>query len=51
MRFAIYGAGAIGAYLGAKLSVAGDDVALIARGPHLKAMRENGVRIKSAEGD
>ena len=51
MRFAIYGAGAIGAYLGAKLSVAGEDVALIARGPHLKAMRENGVQIRCAEGD
>ena len=51
MRFAIYGAGAIGAYLGAKLSVAGEDVALIARGPHLKSMSENGVRIRSAEGD
>jgi 2-dehydropantoate 2-reductase len=51
VRFAIYGAGAIGAYLGAKLSVAGEDVALIARGPHLKAMRENGVRIRGAEGD
>jgi 2-dehydropantoate 2-reductase len=51
MRFAIYGAGAIGAYLGAKLSVAGEDVALVARGPHLKAMRENGARIRAAEGD
>ena len=51
MRFAIYGAGAIGAYMGAKLSVAGEDVALIARGPHLKAIRENGVRIRSSDGD
>ena len=51
MRFAVYGAGAIGAYMGAKLSVAGEDVALIARGPHLKAIRENGVRIRSSDGD
>ena len=51
MRFAIYGAGAIGAYLGAKLSVAGEDVTLIARGPHLHAMQENGVRVRSPEGD
>ena len=51
MRFAIYGAWAIGAYMGAKLSAAGEDVALIARGPHLEAIRENGVRIRSSDGD
>ena len=51
MRFAIYGAGAIGAYLGAKLAVAGEDVTLIARGPHLRAMQEHGVRVRSPEGD
>jgi 2-dehydropantoate 2-reductase len=45
MRIAIYGAGAIGAYLGAKLSLAGEDVTLIARGPHLEAMRAKGVRV------
>ena len=51
MRFAIYGAGAIGAFLGAKLAVAGEDVALIARGPHLRAMQASGVRVRSPEGD
>jgi 2-dehydropantoate 2-reductase len=51
VRFAIYGAGAIGAYLGAKLALAGDDVSLIARGPHLAAMQEHGVRVRTAEGD
>jgi 2-dehydropantoate 2-reductase len=51
VRFAIYGAGAIGAYLGAKLALAGEDVSLIARGPHLRAMVENGVRVRSSEGD
>ena len=51
MRFAVYGAGAIGAYMGAKLAAAGEDVALIARGPHLEAIRENGVRIRSSDGD
>jgi 2-dehydropantoate 2-reductase len=45
MRIAIYGAGAIGAYLGAKLSLAGFDTTLIARGPHLEAMRKDGVRL------
>ena len=45
MRIAIYGAGAIGGYLGAQLALAGEDVTLIARGPHLEAMRRNGVRL------
>jgi 2-dehydropantoate 2-reductase len=43
MKICIYGAGAIGGYLGAKLAEAGEDVSLIARGPHLAAMRENGL--------
>jgi 2-dehydropantoate 2-reductase len=51
MRFLIAGAGAIGAYLGARLSQAGFDVTLFARGSHLRAMQEQGVHIKSAEGD
>ena len=51
MRIAIVGAGAIGAYLGAKLSASGEDVFLIARGPHLKAMQAHGVRVRSPEGD
>jgi 2-dehydropantoate 2-reductase len=51
MKFLIVGAGAIGAYLGARMARAGLDVTLFARGPHLKAMQENGVQIKSADGD
>ncbi len=51
MRIAIYGAGAIGAYLGAKLDASGEDVTLIARGPHLQAMQANGVRVRSPQGD
>ena len=51
MRFAIVGAGAIGAFLGAKLSASGEEVFLIARGPHLKAMQAHGVRVRSPEGD
>ena len=46
MRICIYGAGAIGGYVGALLAEAGADVSLIARGPHLKAMRENGLRLR-----
>lgn len=51
MKFVIYGAGAIGAWMGAKLSVAGHDVSLIARGPHLAAMQERGVTVRSPDGD
>jgi 2-dehydropantoate 2-reductase len=46
MRIAIYGAGAIGGYLGAHLALAGEDVTLIARGPHLAAMQQRGLRLK-----
>lgn len=51
MKFLIAGAGAIGAYLGARMAQAGFDVTLYARGPHLRAMQEHGVRVKSSEGD
>jgi 2-dehydropantoate 2-reductase len=51
VKIAIVGAGAIGAFLGAKLALSGVDVYLIARGPHLKEMQANGVRVRSPEGD
>ena len=51
MKFLIAGAGAIGAYIGARLAQAGFDVTLFARGPHLRAMQEHGVQVKSPEGD
>ena len=51
MKFLIVGAGAIGAYVGARMARAGIDVTLFARGPHLHAMLENGVRVKTADGD
>jgi 2-dehydropantoate 2-reductase len=51
MRFAIVGAGAIGAFLGAMLARAGEDVTLIARGSHLRAMQEHGVRVRGEIGD
>jgi len=47
MKVAIFGAGAIGGFLGVRLAAAGADVTFIARGPHLAAMRENGVTLKS----
>ena len=45
------GAGAIGAYVGAALARGGADVTLIARGDHLRAMAEHGVRVHSPRGD
>ncbi len=50
MKFAIVGAGAIGALVGAMLAKAGEDVTLVARGPHLRAMQEHGVRVRGALG-
>ena len=49
MRICIFGAGAIGGFLGAKLAAAGLDVSLIARGPHLAAILERGLELR--EGD
>jgi len=51
MRILIAGAGAIGGYMGARLARAGEDVTLFARGAHLSAMRERGLRILTEEGD
>jgi 2-dehydropantoate 2-reductase len=51
MRSLIAGAGAIGGYIGALMARAGQDVTLYARGPHLRAMQERGLRILSADGD
>ncbi len=41
MKICIFGAGAIGGYLGVQLVEAGHEITLIARGPHLQAMRDN----------
>jgi 2-dehydropantoate 2-reductase len=49
MRIVIAGAGAIGGYIGARLARNGADVVLFARGPHLKAMQERGLRVVGAE--
>ena len=51
MRIAIFGAGGIGGYLGGRLSEAGEGVVLIARGDHLAAIREHGLRVDSIKGD
>jgi 2-dehydropantoate 2-reductase len=51
MRYAIVGAGAIGAYVGASLARAGAEVVLIARGAQLQAFRVSGVRVLTDRGD
>jgi ketopantoate reductase len=45
IKICIYGAGAIGGYLGVQLARAGADVSLVARGAHLAAMRERGLKL------
>ena len=51
MRVAVMGTGAIGGYIGARLSSVGAEVTFVARGPHLAAIRERGLRILSPFGD
>jgi 2-dehydropantoate 2-reductase len=51
VNIVIVGAGAIGGFIGAKLAQAGASVTLTARGPHLQAMRERGLRVVSPDGD
>jgi 2-dehydropantoate 2-reductase len=51
VKFVIAGAGAVGAYMGARMARAGLDVTLLARGPQLHAIAERGVRVISAEGN
>ncbi|MEK9904999.1 MAG: 2-dehydropantoate 2-reductase [Rhodospirillales bacterium] len=51
MKVAIYGAGAIGAHLGGMLANNGVDVSLIARGPHLRAIQDNGLLMKFHHSD
>lgn len=51
MKLCIYGAGAIGGYVGLCLKQAGADVSLIARGPHLEAIRKNGIKVVFEDGE
>lgn len=51
MKIAVMGAGGVGGYVGGRLAAVGEDVTLIARGSHLAALRENGLRIESPHGD
>lgn len=51
MRIAIFGAGGAGGYFGGRLAQAGEEVVFIARGEHLRAIREHGLRVDSLKGD
>jgi 2-dehydropantoate 2-reductase len=51
MKIAIIGAGAIGGLVGAKLALAGEDVTFLVRGRNLQAIRANGIKLVTAEGD
>jgi 2-dehydropantoate 2-reductase len=46
MKICIYGAGAIGGYMGVQLAEAGADVSLVTRGAHLQAMQRNGLKLR-----
>ena len=51
MKICIFGAGAIGGYMGAKLAQAGAEVSLVARGPHLAAIKDKGLTLAEADRD
>jgi 2-dehydropantoate 2-reductase len=51
MKIAIFGSGGVGGYFGGRLAASGADVAFIARGAHLEALRTRGLRVVSPKGD
>jgi 2-dehydropantoate 2-reductase len=51
MRIAVFGAGAVGGYFGGRLAQAGVDVTFIARGAHLEAIQQKGLRVDSLLGN
>lgn len=51
MKILVFGAGGVGGYFGGRLAQSGQDVTFIARGAHLAALRERGLRVESIAGD
>jgi len=51
MKIAIFGAGAVGGYFGGRLAQSGEEVIFIARGKHLQAMKNDGLKVDSINGD
>jgi 2-dehydropantoate 2-reductase len=49
MKLCVFGAGAVGGHIAAKLAAAGNDVSLVARGAHLEAMRSRGIKLLHGE--
>src|SRR4051794_30342637 len=50
MRVCVYGAGAVGGHIAGRLATAGAQVSLVARGPHLAAIKAEGLRIETRDG-
>ena len=51
LRYAVIGTGGIGGYIAARLVAAGADVAVLARGAHLSAIRDKGLTLRDADGE
>lgn len=51
MRIAVFGTGGVGGYFGGRLAEIGEDVIFIARGDHLRAIKEKGLKVDSRDGD
>ena len=51
MKVVVIGAGGVGGYFGGRLATAGHEVSMVARGPHLAALSEQGLRVRSVKGD
>jgi 2-dehydropantoate 2-reductase len=51
VKIAVFGAGAVGGLIAARFALAGLPLAVVARGPHLKAIRERGLRLRTRESD
>jgi 2-dehydropantoate 2-reductase len=51
MRVAVIGSGGVGGFVGGRLAKAGHDVAFLARGEHLRALQQHGLRVQSTDGD
>lgn len=51
MRIAVFGTGSVGGYFGGRLAQAGEEVVFIARGAHLTAIQNKGLRVESPKGD
>lgn len=51
MRVAVFGAGGVGVFYGARLQESGEEIVFLARGAHLEALRERGLSLRTADGE